>query len=111
MISVLSIWGIIDSSKASFIYPVLYHSFYEELPLHFPIKTSRQATSTGTRERQNEASWLVGGSTPIPPQLVQLPPSTPRRRYLATMPYNIEVLATYRGRLASLDILPASGNA
>jgi len=44
-------------------------------------------------------------------QLVRdLPPLSPGRQYLATMPYGLEVLATYRGQLQSQDMLPSSGN-
>jgi hypothetical protein len=46
--------------------------------------------------------------------LAALPPAWPPRfvggRYLATMPYGLEVLATYRGELDSLDVLPSHGN-
>jgi hypothetical protein len=40
-----------------------------------------------------------------------LPSPVPGRQYLATMPYNVEVLATYRGRLDAEWMLPQSGNA
>jgi len=54
-------------------------------------------------------------------QLVKLPPSRTRevgespplvigQHYLATMPYNVEVLATYRGQMDSVDLLPSHGN-
>jgi hypothetical protein len=45
-------------------------------------------------------------------QLVDdLPSLVPGGRYLATMPYdNLEVLATYKGRLASQDDLPSHPN-
>jgi hypothetical protein len=46
----------------------------------------------------------------LPSQLVQLPPLKIGRLYLATMPYNVEVLATYKGWLASEEMLPSSGN-
>src|SRR4029077_11621101 len=39
-----------------------------------------------------------------------LPPLVPGRQYRATMPYNLEVLTTYRGGLASLAMLPQDGN-
>jgi hypothetical protein len=32
-------------------------------------------------------------------------------KYLATMPYGLEVLATYKGSLPSLDMLPSHRNA
>ena len=44
-------------------------------------------------------------------QLVRnLPPLIPGQRYLATMPYGIEALTTYKGELASLDMLPTHRN-
>lgn len=47
-------------------------------------------------------------------QLVRLPSDFPPLilggRYLATMPYGLEVLATYRGRLEQEWMLPTSGN-
>ena len=56
---------------------------------------------------------LVSHSVPRA-QLVALPKAWPPLfvggRYLATMPYNVEVLATFRGELASLDVLPSQGN-
>jgi len=39
-----------------------------------------------------------------------LPHLIPGQRYLATMPYNLEVLATYRGEMASVDMLPSHRN-
>jgi hypothetical protein len=51
---------------------------------------------------------------PLRAQLVRLPSSLPPliigKRYLATMPYNLEVLATYRGEMASVDMLPSHRN-
>lgn len=47
-------------------------------------------------------------------QLVQLPeslpPLVPGQRYLATMPYGLEVLARYKGSLSDEQFLPRTGN-
>jgi hypothetical protein len=51
----------------------------------------------------------------LPPPRAQLvgdlPPLIPGRQYLATMPYNVEVLATYKGQMDSVDLLPSHRNA
>jgi hypothetical protein len=49
----------------------------------------------------------------LPPpraQLISLPEWKPGETRPVMMPYNLEVLATYRGQLQSQDMLPSSGN-
>jgi hypothetical protein len=49
----------------------------------------------------------------LPPpraQLVRLPEWRIGEQRPVMMPYNLEVLATYRGRLGSENMLPSSGN-
>jgi hypothetical protein len=67
---------------------------------------------------QPQGERLVLRATLVAPraQLVRLP--VPRaqlvrligKQYSATMPYGLQVLATYRGELASPDLLPTHGN-
>ena len=66
-----------------------------------------------TKGRVVPRAQLVRHSVPRA-QLVALPPAWPPLfvggRYLATMPYGLEVLATYRGERPSQDDLPSQPN-
>jgi hypothetical protein len=53
---------------------------------------------------------LVKPPVPRAQSTSDLPPPVQGQQYLATMPYGLEVLATYRGQLPSEDMLPSSGN-
>ena len=58
-----------------------------------------------------QRATLVKLSPPREQLADDLPPLVVGKQYLATMPYNVEVLATFRGWLPSQDDLPSHRNA
>ena len=63
------------------------------------------------RAQQTRAPRAVLVKLPPPrAQLVRLPEWKVGETRPVLMPYNLEVLATYRGRLQSQDMLPSIGN-
>jgi hypothetical protein len=95
--------------------PVLKHSKAILAAQSTPIPTLGPAGSWRAPEQfaynRNAAPRATLVKLPPPrARLVSLPPPVIGGRYLATMPYNVEVLATYRGEMASVNLLPSHGN-
>jgi hypothetical protein len=61
--------------------------------------------------REAPRAVLVQASAPRAELIGHLPPGRTDKLWPMLMPYGIEVLATYKGRLASEKMLPPSGNA
>jgi len=62
--------------------------------------------------RSDTAPRAVLVQLPVPrAELIRLPQWQVGEQRVVTMPYGLQVLATYKGRLPTTDILPANGNA
>src|SRR5262249_29889803 len=88
-------------------------------PVSIPSPTPGQASSWREYIAQHPEQFPYKDAAPraslvkLPPpraQLVRLPEWKVGEQRPVMMPYHLEALATYRGRLESQDMLPSSGN-